>query len=238
MYDRSYVYDTETDLYYLQSRYYDPEMGRFISADTYASTGQGVLGNNMFAYCNNNPVMASDPTGKFLVDWDLLPNQQAGKEFTEWYTNTDKNEKDVNGNLSLDAKLKRTYQAINYDIELDLGLGVGIGKIQEVLDAGVGYACYFDILSFQYCDGVWDVGQRFVMNFYASALQPVEVGAGVDATFNNLRSPHGDAWIGPNPTQDSVTILSSADYSIFIGGNICIGFDVANFIKTMNDTWG
>ena len=60
---RGYVYDTETGLYYLQSRYYNPDMGRFINADGYASTGQGLLGNNMFAYCANNPVARSDVYG-------------------------------------------------------------------------------------------------------------------------------------------------------------------------------
>ena len=64
---RSYVYDTETQLYYLQSRYYNPEIGRFINADGFVSTGQGLVGNNMFAYCNNNPVMGYDPTG--LINW-------------------------------------------------------------------------------------------------------------------------------------------------------------------------
>ena len=38
-------------------------MGRFINADAFTTTGQGLLGNNMFAYCNNNPVCNSDPTG-------------------------------------------------------------------------------------------------------------------------------------------------------------------------------
>ena len=65
---RSYVYDEEIQLYYLQSRYYNPTMGRFINADSFASTGQGVLGNNMFAYCNNNPVMHSDPSGELLIE--------------------------------------------------------------------------------------------------------------------------------------------------------------------------
>ena len=60
---RGYVFDLETKLYYLQSRYYDPEMGRFINADSLVSTGQGILGYNMFAYCNNNPVNFDDPTG-------------------------------------------------------------------------------------------------------------------------------------------------------------------------------
>ena len=57
---RGYVFDSETRFYYLQSRYYDPELGRFLNADSYASTGQGVLGNNMFAYCLNNPVNYAD----------------------------------------------------------------------------------------------------------------------------------------------------------------------------------
>ena len=63
---RGYVYDTETTLYYLQSRYYNPAMGRFINADNYPSTGQGLLGNNMFAYCNNNPIIHYDSTGTAL----------------------------------------------------------------------------------------------------------------------------------------------------------------------------
>ncbi|MBQ7346817.1 MAG: RHS repeat-associated core domain-containing protein, partial [Clostridia bacterium] len=62
---RGYYYDTQTGLYYLQSRYYNPTWGRFISADGYVSTGTGLLGYNMFAYCNNNPVMLVDPTGDF-----------------------------------------------------------------------------------------------------------------------------------------------------------------------------
>ena len=60
---RGYVYDHETQLYYCQSRYYDPEIGRWLNADAFASTGQGFTGNNMFAYCNNNPVNYSDLSG-------------------------------------------------------------------------------------------------------------------------------------------------------------------------------
>ena len=60
---RGYYYDTETELYYLQSRYYNAEVGRFLNADGYLTTGQGVLSYNMFAYCQNNPVMFSDPSG-------------------------------------------------------------------------------------------------------------------------------------------------------------------------------
>ena len=61
---RGYVYDEETGLYYLQSRYYDPTTGRFISADTLLSTGQGVLGHNAYAYCSDNPIIRIDISGK------------------------------------------------------------------------------------------------------------------------------------------------------------------------------
>ena len=63
---RGYVYDDETGLYYLQSRYYDPEVGRFINADIFPTTGQGFIGNNMFAYCGNSPVSRIDESGMFF----------------------------------------------------------------------------------------------------------------------------------------------------------------------------
>ena len=64
---RGYVYDTETELYYLQSRYYNPEIGRFLNADGYVATGQGLMGHNMFAYCGNNPVNRRDASGDLWV---------------------------------------------------------------------------------------------------------------------------------------------------------------------------
>ena len=60
---RGYYYDTDTGFYYLQSRYYDPIIKRFLNADSYESTGQGFVGTNMFAYCNNNPVIYADTNG-------------------------------------------------------------------------------------------------------------------------------------------------------------------------------
>ena len=60
---RGYYYDNETGFYYLQSRYYDPQNRRFINADSYASTGQGFVGTNMFAYCNNSPILFVDHDG-------------------------------------------------------------------------------------------------------------------------------------------------------------------------------
>ena len=68
---RGYYYDSETGFYYLQSRYYDPVNRRFISADRHLSTGQGFVGTNMFAYCNNSPVFLADYDGDEAetVEW-------------------------------------------------------------------------------------------------------------------------------------------------------------------------
>ena len=67
---RGYYQDVETGFYYLESRYYDPAIGRFINADNFASTGTGFLGFNMFAYCLNNPLVYLDPSGKVVVSWE------------------------------------------------------------------------------------------------------------------------------------------------------------------------
>ena len=63
---RGYIYDYETGLYYLQSRYYDPETGRFINADGYVNANGDLIGYNLYAYCSNNPVMFVDPTGSSI----------------------------------------------------------------------------------------------------------------------------------------------------------------------------
>ena len=69
---RSYYYDTETGVYYLQSRYYDPEVGRFINADGILGANGSILAYNLFAYCGNNPIRRSDPNGCFFIADDVL----------------------------------------------------------------------------------------------------------------------------------------------------------------------
>ena len=61
---RGYYYDNETGYYYLQSRYYDPELCRFISADSFEYIDVDTpMSVNAYAYCENNPLIYSDPTG-------------------------------------------------------------------------------------------------------------------------------------------------------------------------------
>ena len=60
---REYYYDTETGWYYLHSRYYDPQVKRFINANTAIGANGRFSGMNLFVYCNNNPVNYMDYGG-------------------------------------------------------------------------------------------------------------------------------------------------------------------------------
>ena len=105
---RGYMYDTDTGLYYLQSRYYDPTTGRFINADVYTDThSETPLSTNMFAYCESNCVNNTDKTGewwstieqyrRFAVDsakqqanmYDAMGNRTEYKKYNHIYITRD-----------------------------------------------------------------------------------------------------------------------------------------------------
>ena len=88
---RGYVYDEDTTLYYLQSRYYDPTTGRFINADDTAYIGATgtVLSANIFTYCENNAIMFTDYNGQLLKE-----EKEAGRKFWKnWVVSTLKKKK-------------------------------------------------------------------------------------------------------------------------------------------------
>ena len=74
--------------YYLNSRFFCSYIGRFLNADGLVSTGLGILGFNMFAYCNNNPVMHIDPSGYIMAGWSQNMTQaqinQQNIEVARW----------------------------------------------------------------------------------------------------------------------------------------------------------
>ncbi len=84
---RGYYYDSESGLYYLNTRYYDPSICRFVNADGYVSTGQGTQGYNMYSYCGFNPVNRIDVNGRF---WKEIGNWlgNAWNKVKSWVSNT------------------------------------------------------------------------------------------------------------------------------------------------------
>ena len=71
---RGYYYDTELGLYYLNARYYDPNTGRFISADdvSYLGADGKFTSYNLYTYCGNNPIMYADPSGHVAISTLIL----------------------------------------------------------------------------------------------------------------------------------------------------------------------
>ena len=66
-----YCYGADTGLFYVGSRYYDPTTGRFVNADdtdTLTATPMGLTDKNLFAYCDNNPVMRADDGGDYWLE--------------------------------------------------------------------------------------------------------------------------------------------------------------------------
>ena len=127
---RSYYYDEETKLYYLNSRYYNPEWGRFLNADNYISNDTGIIGHNMYAYCNDNAINYHDRTGHGLglllggavaagiIGWGILINSQqkkkkAKKEIKK-VQEKNKNKKKVNS-----QKFKQTLEKNATKIEYE-----------------------------------------------------------------------------------------------------------------------
>jgi len=89
---RGYYYDTDTGFYYLTSRYYDPEVCRFINADEpciSSATLDDVTGKNLYAYCDNNPIVRADDNGYAWYDnlWDGVKTyfNGVGDGFCDYY---------------------------------------------------------------------------------------------------------------------------------------------------------
>ena len=156
---RGYVYDTETELYYLQSRYYSPEMGRFINADAYAATGQGILGNNMFAYCGNNPVLYRDTQG---TRHEISAGACGGFSTAS--------AKDYNKNNVL-RKTVQVISAVVANVDAGIGLGLGMsGNIDalDMVDLEVGIR--YDLISIGYKDGHFYCQQEYFMGIDGTVL--------------------------------------------------------------------
>ena len=110
---RGYFYDDETGFYYLQSRYYDPEVGRFINSDGYISTGTGMLGYNMFAYCDNNPVLLQDSTGsRPIIGGGLRDETPEQRKLSFSYISSTNRQRYVQKDTALTVEQKRFVATI------------------------------------------------------------------------------------------------------------------------------
>lgn len=144
---RGYYYDSETGLYYLMSRYYDPVTHRFVNADGYFQSGGNILDTNMNAYCRNNPVMYSDPNGKHTECG--APNCRiCRKEYrdfinanVDWYNRvTGENilGVDSSGNFVYPAKIEIDKESTEYKVLRTMGIFFESFEASAELGYGMG----------------------------------------------------------------------------------------------------
>jgi len=106
-----YQYDEETDLYYLNARYYDSKIARFITEDSYRGSASDPLSLNLYTYCHNEPIMYTDPTGHWEEsDKFILTDTQVGKSAYRTITESTKEWNRLN-NLLAKVKDKNSYEA-------------------------------------------------------------------------------------------------------------------------------
>ena len=148
---RSYYYDSESGLYYLMSRYYDPVTHRFVNADGYFQSGDNILDTNMNAYCRNNPIMNSDPTGNHpsdvicgnptcpMCNLDRRKYLQTSKGIRNYnkYHGTNYDYVDDNGQFkyyNVGEKIYQSFLTIINSLEVDADVGYGLGAEFNTLD--------------------------------------------------------------------------------------------------------
>ncbi|EQB89004.1 RHS repeat-associated protein [Clostridium punense] len=130
---RGYRYDSETELYYLQSRYYNPTWGRFINADALIGQTGELLVHNMFAYTKNNPVNMSDKNG-FRPVYTVGEETDAMRENSYTVMNTAKRNTGNSINSSSDSSFNYKASTIKGTLSGaidEIGSAVAVVLIKE-----------------------------------------------------------------------------------------------------------
>ena len=219
---RGYFYDTETGLYYLKSRYYDPEVDRFINLDAYASTGRGILGTNMFVYCNNNSIMLSDGSGT-LSAWALtLTDSGGGYSLLELHFRYTIH--------NIGGWAKDIGVAAWNSVDIDAGIGMGIYADAEIIDDfNVSLGWYHDYIHLSLHDGIFRLSQSESTGLHINIVL-----WGVGPTGQKLIDYNN------NTVYEDSAVASSFEFGIgvalylgYLGGNAGITFSVPDFVDNL-----
>ncbi len=233
---RGYYYDTETGLYFLKTRYYDSEIGRFITIDGLPMLSAKTLnGLNLYAYCANNPVMNIDPMGTSW--WNRL---KAG--FKSWYSDiksswnnfwSKENLINIGEQLTqLPVKIGDTVTAFVENSNLSVGVGMGIGlsiNIFQIL--AVSFMFKADPISFQLDKNGFKFGGAVDKSMGISFLGAAIFSIGLKVFSQNWKMDFKE------PIIDTNLSIGAGAYFIF-GGEISYGLNVHDFWKEVRYIWG
>ena len=100
---RGYTFDSESGLYYLNARVYDPELARFMQEDTYRGQKGDPLSLNLYTYCKNNPITYWDPSGRLGMEyspWNPIPMKTQTANEQQQYVNAVQTTLNTGGTVS------------------------------------------------------------------------------------------------------------------------------------------
>ncbi len=240
----TYISPAETGFYLTGTRYYDPEIGRFINADGYVSTGQDVTGYNMFAYCGNNPVNRADPTGTF---W---------KEVGNFFKNV---------GTAIYNGAKKFVKAAVGSFQIEGGVGYGLGASAKVGPVKVSASAYQDGLTIGLKNGSTYTAIKGGAGISAQITKKASVGLSTeyehrfetdlvrDLDEHTTMSAPWEVYNCPktvkDPLQFSFPIVKpiegnlsqglfigiSAEAHIGVGGHFTIGWDATEFWRILTE---
>lgn len=229
---RGYYYDTETGLYYLNSRYYNPIRGRFINADSSLGMNGDHISYNLYVYVSNNPINNSDSSGQFLKKaWNWLKKKtgQVGKAVSNMFNQATKA---LNGALNQISKMINAIKsAFVFETEvgfgagggLDVGTGVGTVGFNASISKTMGYS-YSNNQSYQYTST--NIGVDVALNDYKAGLS-LDV-RNYDNGMENPMAMPWQVWDDENTVKD-ITILFHR--KIIVNNNLEAGTDVSKDSK-------
>ena len=214
---RSYYYDIETNLYFLKTRYYDPEICRFITIDDISYLAPDTInGLNLYAYCGNNPILNTDYSGTF---WQSIGNSIEKQSVA--FTKSIEFEFGLGHGIGLDIELASLKAWRDFYVGVDDGVSVAGNRIKFEFKLLVGIEVEFDHRTEQ--DGE-------NMNKSASPY---------DGMFDMLFYPETKKTItfsfGPFSldTNGDFKVSLGASLHLIMGGHASISFNVSEYFRRL-----
>ena len=223
---RSYFWDNDLQLYYLMSRYYDPQTGRFLNADGLEYLDPETLGGlNLYAYCNNNPVNFIDISGH---DWNSFW-EYIGNEIHNLWTNTVRQWREI------PKDLQATLDSLMNNFVFDFGIGVGLGLSTDGT-VSVGAGAWMDLFHISVSKD-WKYGVAVGYKEYVGFSIVLFDLLGIDISeIDGFRQYGSDEYIN-NPNNVSSFLGFSFSAYLLIGVSISVGFNLEDLWKDLREIW-